>query len=448
MKHLTLLAAASVLLAACGGSSPSGTDRAPIVTPRPGAPDPGQPRAAALTLTVTDLRDRPISSADVAVIYAAGELHEAKTDTRGRVAFSNLPTGQVTISISAVGFESTDLITLLEAGPLDFHASLRATAAVSSAIVLGTQFVDRAANGSWLTFVLDVAVIDALSQPRMALTSWDFTILPIDCGWGGPRDCASDANGNATGIDGNFSPDGPARSFGLRPPVARRPYTVEVLVERSDSVNDWPQKVPALQSFFSVLGGNDTASLATLQMDADSPTLTTFGPPTNDGSTLIAALGALPDPAGAPPPMLPALIDAISRAAGAANELPSRDPTVLVLSERGLSVAEIDAATALARQLGVRVSVVGRNSFGLPELAVRTGGFVAAFENPRELGAIFDKMDELLAGTLPHYRMEFRISGSPGTFVSGGNAKVRLLIDPPMAAPSHGTFVTFDVAIP
>jgi hypothetical protein len=57
-------------------------------------------------------------------------------------------------------------------------------------------------------------------------------------------------------------------------------------------------------------------------------------------------------------------------------------------------------------------------------------------------------MDRLLAGTTPYYRMQFRLTGPGGTFVPGGNAKVRLNIRVPTSLPSNGVMTTLDVAIP
>ena len=113
-----------------------------------------------------------------------------------------------------------------------------------------------------------------------------------------------------------------------------------------------------------------------------------------------------------------------------------------------MTVSEIDEATSLARQLGVRISTVQSHNYGFPEMAVRTGGFVVEVEDPRQLGMILGAMDALLAGTTPYYRMQFRIAGAAGTFVSGGNAKLWLTINVPTSLPHNGVYTSLDVAIP
>jgi len=78
---------------------------------------------------------------------------------------------------------------------------------------------------------------------------------------------------------------------------------------------------------------------------------------------------------------------------------------------------------------------------------VRTGGFAVDVDDPRQLGMVFGAMDRLLAGTMPYYRMQFLVVGSPGTFVSGGNAKIRLKVRVPTSIPSYGVPTGLDVAI-
>jgi hypothetical protein len=214
-------------------------------------------------------------------------------------------------------------------------------------------------------------------------------------------------------------------------------------------VTDWNARVPALKSFFTTLGGNDSASLASVQTEGQATTLTVLGPFTSDGRTYLDAIDQLARPAGSTPAMLESLLESIRRAAAAGTgQIPGVERSVLVLATPWMSTSDIDAATALARQLGVRISTVVRDNYGFPEMSARTGGFVADVEDPRQLGMVFGAMDRLLAGTAPYYRMQFRLVGSAGTFVSGGNAKVRLRIRVPTSIPSNGVTTSLDVAIP
>jgi hypothetical protein len=255
--------------------------------------------------------------------------------------------------------------------------------------------------------------------------------------------------GDATGSGGNFSPDGGAQSFSLQPPSARHPYLVGVLAERSTAVTDWDARVPALKSFFATLGGNDSASLASVQTEGGAATLTVLGPFTSSGRTYLDAIDQLARPAASSPATQEALIASIRRAAAASTDgIPGTERTVLVLATTFVGIPDINAATALAQQLGVRISTVVSYNYGFPEMAVRTGGFVADIEDRRQLGMVFGAMDRLLAGTTPYYRMQFRIVGAKGTFVSGGNAKVRLRIRVPTSLPNRGVYTSLDVAVP
>ena len=215
------------------------------------------------------------------------------------------------------------------------------------------------------------------------------------------------------------------------------------------SVTGWSALVPALKSFFTMLGGNDAASLASVQTEDRGATLTVLGPFTSDGRTYLDAIDQLARPAGSAPAMRDSLLDSIRRAAAAGSgQIPGVERTVLVLATSWMSISDVNTATALAQQLGVHISTVVQDNYGFPEMAVRTGGFVADVTDARQLGMVFGAMDRLLAGTTPYYRMQFRLVGSPGTFVSGGNAKVRMRIHVPTSIPSNGVHAILDVAIP
>ena len=433
-----LVAALGAGLSGCSGGGGDG-----------GSPDSS---AAVLEIRTTDVNGLPIGGAVVSV--AAGKAQrQATTGADGSAKFLDLPPGEARMSVTAVGFESEAGSIQLQGGsrPTNWGVTLRATGAwaVGRAVVLGTRMIERAADGSAMTFSVDLAVIGENSEPIQTLTSSDFSVYDIDCGWGGPRDCASDATGSATGSGGNFRPDGPAQSFSLQPPSVRRPYLVGVLAERSTAVTDWNARVPALRAFFTMLGGNDSASLASVQTEARGVTLTVLGPFTSDGRTYLDAIDQLATPAGNEPAMLESLLESIRRTAAAGSgQSPGVERTVLVLATPWMSISDINTTTALARQLGVRISTVVRDNYGFPEMAVRTGGFAVDIGDPRQLGMVFGAMDRLLAGTTPFYRMQFRLAGSPGTFVSGGNAKVRMKVHVPASIPNNGVHTALDVAIP
>lgn len=441
MQHTCLpllLAVAAVGASGCGGGGGGSANSGP--------------NSVSLGIRVADVRGLPVGGALVSVV-AGGVQRQATTSADGSTELLDLPKGEATLKVTAAGFESMAASTTFQGGPgpTYWNVTLRATGAwaVGRAVVLGTRMIERAGDGSAMTFSVDVAVIGENSEALQTLTGADFRLFQVDCGWGGPRDCASDAAGNATGSGGSFSPDGPAQSFSLQPPSIRRPYLVGVLAERSTAMSDWDARIPALKSFFTTLGGNDSASLASVQTEGQAATLTVLGPFTSDGRAYLDAIDQLARPAGGPPAVLESLLESIRRAAAAGTgQAPGVEKTVLVLATPWMSTSDIAAATTLARQLGVRISTVVRDNFGFPEMAVRTGGFVVDVEDPRQLGMVFGAMDRLLAGTTTYYRMQFRLVGPTGTFVPGGNAKVRLNIRVPTSLPSNGVMTTLDVAIP
>ena len=121
----------------------------------PAAPTPAN------VLRVTDVTGDPIAGAVVTAVGAAvvGEAAAAQVTTGddGRASLADFPTGQVTLSVSAAGFETSRFTTRLPVGVSGL--SLRAVGAwaIGRAIVLGTRIVELAADGSTLTFSVDVA---------------------------------------------------------------------------------------------------------------------------------------------------------------------------------------------------------------------------------------------------------------------------------------------------
>lgn len=94
--------------------------------------------------------------------------------------------------------------------------------------------------------------------------------------------------------------------------------------------------------------------------------------------------------------------------AAATTEFPGRDAALLVLTSPWLSVAQIDGATSLAGELGVRISLIDSSGWSAPELALRTGGFVVHLQDIRHYGTAFGAMNQALSNTLSFYRSRIR----------------------------------------
>lgn len=426
------------MLTGCGGSSSNDTGR----------PDDPIPDSVTFDIRVADVTGKPIAGADVAVTGGEQQF-QATTNGRGVASFADVPSGDGTIVVSAAGFDVATLDWWFGGNdPIDIALYASRAWAVGLPIVLGTRVVEVAENRGSMTFELDLAIIGDGAEPVETLAGDDLTLNTIDCGWGGPRDCISDAAGNHKG---NYSGNSPMLSFGLMPPSQRHAYRVGVLAERSRSVADWEHRVPALKSFFTTLGGNDAVSLASVQTGDDGTTLSILGPYTNDGSSYLEAIDGLALPAGDTPDLQPSLLDWIREAAKSEpGETPGAVRSVLVAATPWMTVEEIAEATALARESGVQISIVTgpKYGYGLPEMAVRSGGFVTILSDPRQLGLVFGTADRLLAGDMPFYRIAFRLDSGPGVFESGGNAKIYMRVRVPTSIPHNGVHMTFDVAIP
>jgi hypothetical protein len=81
-------------------------------------------------------------------------------------------------------------------------------------------------------------------------------------------------------------------------------------------------------------------------------------------------------------------------------------------------------------------------------MAVRTGGLVVELDDLRQYAIAFGSMDRILAGEVPHYRVQFELTGAPGVFVPGGNVKVLMHVDVPARVTNNGIYADIDVAIP
>ncbi len=317
------------------------------------------------------------------------------------------------------------------------------------AVVLGTEALERASDGSALAVSVDLVVVDRFSEPVLSLTGADIVVTPIDCGWGGPRECVSDAAGNATG---NFSAPGGAEAFELLFPAVSHPYLVSVVAERSDQVNDWEWRTPALKTFFDTPRGEDLVSLETVQTENGVPTHHVLGPFTSDGRVFLEAIDALSIPAGSPPGMVDSVMESIRRIAAFEGVQSETTRTVLILARQGLTPSEVNSVAAFAVLSGVHVGVVyvaSSSWYGFSEASARTGGLSGGISDSRQHGMVMGAMHGLLAGAMPFYRMQFRLVADAGTFLSGGNAKVYLRLSVPAAeSTANVVYAVLDVAIP
>jgi hypothetical protein len=188
--------------------------------------------------------------------------------------------------------------------------------------------------------------------------------------------------------------------------------------------------------------------LASVQENSGSTTLTPLVEFTHDWNSLLKVIDRLGDPAGVKPSLLPSLLDAIRWTAAARDkDFPGMPATLLVLSPQDLPVRDIEQAVALALQTHVHISTVGDWQWGLPEMADRTGGIIASVAERRQYAVAFAALDQGVAGALPYYRMQFNLTGKPGTFVPGGNVKTTLIISVRTPVPNRRNY-EINIALP
>ena len=410
--------------------------------------------SATVEVNVHNALQENIAGATVTVDVGGKRITQMTADT-GVATFTGLPTGKATLSVSASGFESrSDSGYVVSVGRQSWETKLEAPGgwAAGQAFILGTQQVARAADGSALTFSVDMAVTSGENpEPLYGLTDENFRLAPnFDCSWSGPRGCASDAAGNATAGGGQFQysiGNGAPLEFALQPTSMGHPYIVGLLAERSTNTS-WNVEGPALKRFVAALSANAVVGLASVQESSGSTTLTPLVAFTHDWTSFLNVIDRLGDPAGAQPSLLPSLLDAIRWTAAARDkDFPGMPATLLVFSPQDLAVRDIEQAVALALQTHVHISTVGEWIWGLPEMAVRTGGIIASVADRRQYAVAFAALDRGVAGALPYYRMQFNLTGKPGTFVPGGNVKVTLIISMRTPVPSRRNY-EINIALP
>lgn len=417
------------------------------------------PTAATLEVLAQNVQYEGIPGARVTVTVG-GTQRQGTTGAQGSVTFTELPAGAANIAIAADTYEPGSFDVDLRKGSQTWELQVLAIDAWQAGIatVRGSEVVDRAADGTSLTFAVEISVVTGENpEPLSTLTSTDFHLSPVDCGWGGPRDCASDAAGNPTGTGGYYATDGVARSFELLPAASRRPYIAGILLERaawSYASPPWEYLAPALKSFLSALNGDDVVGLASVDSQDGVASLQVLGPFTRDGAGLLDAIDQLSQPPVEPTGYgegvlfeeLMGAIEWVALAAG--SEVPGRDATLLVIAESWLSLEHLYEVAAFARASGVRISTAYNSYFGNSELAMRTGGFSTAINDSRQYGMALGSTDSNLSDSAPVYRMQFTVTGERGTFVPGGNVNLHMHINTPSSMANWGAFAYFSVAIP
>ena len=130
-------------------------------------------------IIVNDALQEHIAGATVNVDVGSAHLKGMTADT-GVATIIGLPTGNATLSVSAIGFESrSDSHLVVTVGRQRWETQLEAPGgwAAGQAFILGTQQMSRAADGSALTFSVDLAVTSGENpQPLYGLTDENFTL--------------------------------------------------------------------------------------------------------------------------------------------------------------------------------------------------------------------------------------------------------------------------------
>jgi len=429
--------AAALVLTACGGGGGGGDDGG-----NPPPPDTGE-----IAATVVDQFDAPINGVTITATIDT-TTRTASTGSAGTATVTQVPTGSVSVTASAVGLADppAQTVTVTQGGTANVEFTMQrvteATGGISMAVPVALN-----ADESTFTFRVRVIVIDENFNPVSGLTASAFT-LP---------DCFEETEvapvplhpncvrhnvpaGDADYTVANATP----ASFRLVDPAGPVPYAAGLLFDSSDSISEsdpTDARIFATKEFLNDLtvGGSDSVMLAAFANGDDSllpePPLTYFPcqPCTpqffDDGNSLFASLDELATLEGGSTPLYNSLQEMVATVAATAPDV--RQAAVLFSDgkdtecdpdgpEGSFLICTQQREQVVAASGDVNIYTIGLSenvdSLAMAELALSDGGAFMFAERPTQLISIFGVLDRLLSDSLPSYEMEWTVNAAAQTF--------------------------------
>ena len=404
------LASVALALAACGGGGATGDSSSSS------SPPPVLPALASVTIQVTTSSGTPVAGVAVAL---GGDFdgRSADTDAAGIARFSDVPGGEASAHTFVRGFHDASGRFLVTPDS-NTHVTLSLEhVAEATPVVLHAHAVP-ARDGLTLTVDVDIAVLGEDGRAIETLTAADFDAAGSDCGlmW-----CVTDANGQPLSFGGYYARVD-SESFAWRGPADQPtpPIATALLLEQSAGMADFdPEglRLDALNVFLESVLPPNTASLATYRGAAATPTLTTYGPFTSDGTQFRDTVNALGGQEDGTNPMYDAITDMLSFTAMHAPNGPVDPPRALVLVASGWSWPDDDcqvywtcphqervSIAATSRTLGTPIVVIG-GSEPAADVAARTGGPSVVIQDPAQYAVVLASLRSIVGRSLGFNRV-------------------------------------------
>jgi hypothetical protein len=430
-------------LSACGGGGDSSLD--------------------ILKVNVTDSFGARINGALV-----QGSQGIGMTDAQG-VAFLLVDTGDnpVELTVSREAFLEKTVAAQLTGQNSEVTVTLeRATSPAGGSLTSRSGTMPTAgADGSTLTFEVELVVVDGDSQPILNLSASDFALL--DCA-PDPRTARSDCvSSDVDDTDAAYVPVTPSPdALALIAGAPEQPHAAVLLLDQSGSIaqtDPTGARLYSAKAFLEHLGEGNWAELAAFSSPPGAliptPPLTLY-PPFRDQSSAtsyFATLDSLHGLIGGNTPLYDS-IDTVSRQLRDDTTLPAgiaKDIVVFTDGDDSLCGtpancgAQRQASIQAAKDSQVRLFTIGLSgqvdTLALGQLASETGGAFLFASTVEQLLPLYGSAGKLLSGSLPTYRLRWTIrSDATGAFKPGGTLLGRVQVK----VPSSTFEVPFVVGIP
>jgi Carboxypeptidase regulatory-like domain/von Willebrand factor type A domain len=420
-------------------------------------------QTGSIAATVTDEFGAPVSNAVISATNE-GTTVTRNTTSNGTVSLVGLPTGTVSVSVTATGFNApaAQNVTVVNNTSVPFTIALQRATQAAGGFVLSRVVGTPTNNGQTVQFRLQLLVIDQDSQAVTNLTPADMTLQNCtpDSTTTGP-DCLRNTDAAYTVTAVPAAPD----TFKLiQPPLdAPYPYAAAMLLDQSNSIktsDPTDARIFASKVFMESVGANDRVVLSVFADDSateptnvakiPTPPLHIYGQFTGDGASYFDELDQLASLEGGTTPLYQSLNDMIdytqAAPAGVANE---RKAVVLFSDGEDTSAAcagvlevncrnnSITNATAAGNEVDIfTIGLSGKVNFeAMAELADRAGGVFLFAESANQLIPIYGALGNLLSDSLAKYEVTWTIqAAAANTFVSGrtilGEVQIRTSSNP------------------
>jgi hypothetical protein len=466
--HALLATLLALGIAACGGGGGGRSDSVGVAS---GTAASGS--SATVVITVTDAFGAPVQGAFATLESARGAYSQAYTDSRGRAAFVNVPSGTADLYAAASNTSTDDApfagyangVTVPPTGRVELEITLRPAAPWTS-IVVAPATVEPAGlapDGRSLEFSLRLIYLPMGLHGDYGGEELDTIAI---------RACTPDQNNDQptyqadcvsgpAGFDAPYDvvEGGKPLAVTKVPGGASVPFTAALLLDQSHTItaNDtFDSRLPAVKYFLISKGATAAVGLAAFAADDNSAgnlsplprKPVTILPQadsrfTTSGSDLFSTVDSLASSEGGVAPLYTSIDNMLDFTATNASIEGPRAVVVLTTGPDDTcgSAAQCQAAREAlvekSRATGVAIvsiSLTGEseqaNGHALSEMAEASGGVTLWANYAKQLGALFGALPSLLDGSAEVRETTFRIESSiDGTFQSGRTVFGTLLFE-------------------